>query len=55
MAIATRNTEDLIHHSKQSIQYTCKDYIKILKDDGIRISISAKSNFYDNYPSLIIL
>jgi len=28
IAIATRNTEDLIHHSGQGIQYPCKDYIK---------------------------
>ncbi len=48
MAIATRNTDNLIHHSDQGIQYTCKDYIKILKDSGIRISMSAKGNPYDN-------
>ena len=48
MAIATRNTEGLIHHSDQGIQYTCKDYIKILKDNGIRISMSGKGNPYDN-------
>jgi putative transposase len=34
MAIATRNTDQLIHHSDQGIQYTCKDYIKILKAHG---------------------
>jgi transposase InsO family protein len=55
MAIATRNINNLIHYSDQSIQYTCKDYIKILKDDGIRISMSAKSNPYNNFLSLIIL
>jgi len=49
MAIATRNTDNLIHHSDQGIQYTCKDYIKILKDNGIRISMSGKGNPYD-YP-----
>lgn len=48
MAIATRNTDNLIHHSDQGIQYTCKDYIKILKDNGIQISMSAKGNPYDN-------
>ena len=48
MAIANRNTDKLIHHSDQGIQYTCKDYIKILKDNGIRISMSAKGNPYDN-------
>ena len=48
MAIATRNTNNLIHHSDQGIQYTCKDYIKTLKDNGIRISMSGKGNPYDN-------
>jgi len=48
MAIATRNTNNLIHHSDQGIQYACKDYIKILKDNGIRISMSGKVNPYDN-------
>jgi putative transposase len=48
MAIASRNTDQLIHHSDQGIQYTCKDYIKTLKDHGIRISMSGKGNPYDN-------
>ncbi|PKP54708.1 hypothetical protein CVT91_18700 [Candidatus Atribacteria bacterium HGW-Atribacteria-1] len=48
MAIATRNTDNLIHHSDRGIQYTCKEYIKILKDNGIRISMSGKGNPYDN-------
>ena len=48
MAIATRNTDNLIHHSDQGIQYTCKEYIKILKDNGIKISMSGKGNPYDN-------
>jgi len=48
MAIATRKTDNLIHHSDQGIQYTCKDYIKILEDNGIRISMSGKGNPYDN-------
>ena len=55
MAIATRNTDNLIHHSDQGIQYTCKEYIKILKDKDIRISMSGKSNPYDNVTALIIL
>jgi len=48
MAIGNRNTDNLIHHSDQGIQYTCKDYIKILKDNGIQISMSAKGTPYDN-------
>jgi len=54
MAIADRNTDKLIHHSDQGIQYTCKDYIKILKEHGIRISMSAKGNPYDNATARII-
>jgi transposase InsO family protein len=48
MAIATRKTDKLIHHSDKGIQYACKEYIKILKDKGIRISMSGKGNPYDN-------
>jgi putative transposase len=48
MAIVTRKTNNLIHHSDQGIQYTCKDYIKTLKNNGIRISMSGKGNPYDN-------
>jgi len=48
MAIITRKTDNLIHYSDQDIQYICKDYIKILKDNRIRISMSVKSNPYDN-------
>lgn len=48
MAIASRRTDQLIHHSDQGIQYTCQEYIKILKDYGIRISMSGKGNPYDN-------
>jgi transposase InsO family protein len=48
MAIANRNTGQLIHHSDQGIQYTCQDYIKILEEYGIRISMSGKGNPYDN-------
>ena len=48
MALATRKTDNLIHHSDQGIQYTCKDYIKIHKDNGIRISMSVKGNPYDS-------
>ena len=49
MAIKQRKPgRDLLLHSDQGIQYTCKDYIKILKDKGIRISMSGKGNPYDN-------
>ncbi len=40
-ALATRDTKDLIHHSDKGIQYCCTDYIKLLKDHEIKISMSA--------------
>ena len=48
MAIVNRNTEKLIHHSDQGIQYACQDYIKIIKNNSIRISMSEKGNPSDN-------
>jgi len=47
-AISKRDTEDLIHHSDQGIQYCSYDYVKILKDYEIAISMSGKANPYDN-------
>lgn len=47
-SINNRDTDNLIHHSDRGIRYTCKEYINILKAHHIRISMSAKSNFYDN-------
>ncbi len=48
MALATRNSNNLIHHSDQGIQYTCLDYVQLLKEHGIRISMSGKGNPYEN-------
>ena len=47
-AISKRNTDSLIHHSDQGIQYCCYDYVNILKDHDIAISMSGKANPYDN-------
>jgi transposase InsO family protein len=47
-AISKRDTGNLIHHSDQGIQYCFYDYVKILKDYGIIISMSGKANPYDN-------
>ena len=46
--ISKRDTGDLIHHSDRGIQYCSYDYIKILKDHRISISMSGKANPYDN-------
>jgi len=47
-AIRSRDTGSLIHHSDQGYQYCSKEYVKILKDSGIKISMSGKGNPYDN-------
>ena len=48
-AVAKRNTTGgLIHHSDQGFQYCSYQYVKILKDNGIEISMSEKANPYDN-------
>ena len=38
----------LVHHSDRGVQYASKDYTDLLKDHGIRISMSRKGNPYDN-------
>ena len=47
-AISKRDADNLIHHSDRGIQYCSYDYVKILKDHGISISMSGKANPYDN-------
>ena len=46
-AISSRDTKDLIHHSDQGYQYCSREYVKILKSNGIKISMSGKANPYD--------
>jgi len=46
--IAKRDTGNFIHHSDQGIQYCSYEYVKILKDYGIAISMYGKANPYDN-------
>ena len=38
----------LTHHSDQGVQYASEDYVKRLKELGIKISMSRKGNPYDN-------
>jgi transposase InsO family protein len=47
-AISKRNTGSLIHHSDQGLQYCSNDYVGILRDNHIEISMSDKANPYDN-------
>jgi len=48
MALANRKISNLIHHSDQGVQYASTEYANLLKEHGIRISMSAKGNPYDN-------
>ena len=49
MALKRRSrTEGLTHHSDRGVQYASNDYTGLLKENGIRISMSRKGNPYDN-------
>jgi putative transposase len=39
---------DLIHHTDRGSQYTADDYLALLKDYGIQVSMSNKGDPYDN-------
>ncbi len=49
MAIARGRVEPgLVHHSDRGVQYAAKDYIELLTEHGIQISMSRRGNPYDN-------
>jgi len=49
MALATRKVEPgLVHHSDRGVQYASSVYTELLKEQGIRISMSRTGNPYDN-------
>lgn len=49
MALATRGVEPgLVHHSDRGVQYASSAYTELLKEQGIRISMSRCGNPYDN-------
>ena len=41
-------SEGLTHHSDRGVQYASNDYTGLLKDHGVRISMSRSGNPYDN-------
>jgi len=43
-----RNPRPAIHHSDQGVQYCEKEYVEILKEAAIQISMSDKGNPYQN-------
>jgi transposase InsO family protein len=48
-ALATRKIEPgLVHHSDRGVQYASSVYTDLLKEQGIRISMSRTGNPYDN-------
>ena len=49
LALARRRpAPGLVHHSDRGVQYASTDYTQLLKDHGIRISMSRKANPWDN-------
>jgi transposase InsO family protein len=48
-ALATREVRPgLIHHSDRGVQYASNEYVRRLSEVGMRISMSARGNPYDN-------
>jgi putative transposase len=43
-----RPAPGLVHHSDRGVQYASRDYKQLLRDHGIRISMSRKANPWDN-------
>lgn len=49
MAIKQRcGTKDLIHHSDRGIQYCSKDYVSLLHENKITISMTEENHCYEN-------
>lgn len=49
MALAGRQiSPGLVHHSDRGVQYAATDYINLLTQHGIQISMSRRGNPYDN-------
>jgi transposase InsO family protein len=51
MALARRELPadtDLIQHTDRGNQYTADDYLALLKEQGIQVSMSGKGDPYDN-------
>jgi putative transposase len=48
MAILTEKPVNLIHHSDRGIQYCCADYVKLLKENNILISMTENGDPREN-------
>ena len=45
---ASLAVEGAIHHSDRGLQYCCGDYVRLLKNSGIRISMTQENHCYEN-------
>jgi transposase InsO family protein len=43
-----RPAPGLVHHSDRGVQYASRDYIQLLQEHGVQISMSRKGNPWDN-------
>ena len=48
MALESRPSRCCIHHSDRGVQYASANYVALLRQHGLEISMSAKGNPYDN-------
>ena len=49
MALAARRPRPgLIHHSDRGVQYACRQYVELLEQHGVEVSMSRPGNPYDN-------
>jgi len=46
--LCRRPAPGLVHHSDRGVQYASTDYTQLLKNHGVRISMSRKANPWDN-------
>lgn len=46
--LVQKPNDALIHHSDRGLQYCCADYILLLEDNAITISMTEKGNPYEN-------
>ena len=44
----TRDTQRIIHHSDRGIQYCSKEYVRLLKKNGMRVSMTEENHVYEN-------
>jgi transposase InsO family protein len=48
MALSHRRVEGTVHHSDRGVQYASQEYTELLRENGMRISMSRRGNPYDN-------